>query len=95
MGITKRRMERDHDLYQLGVELCKEVGALEECDVHSGSLYDGGGEIQEAYKLAAARVARGEIELEYDENQRTITDAVKRAYEDNYHADSCMACDRD
>ncbi len=92
MGITKRRMERDHDLYDLGLQLCIEAGAIEECEMHPGSYYDGGGDVEEAYKLANSRISSGGIELDDGEDRKTITDAVKGAYEDNYHASKCMSC---
>lgn len=94
MGYTKRRFEREQDLHNLGVRLCIDVGALAECDNHPGSYYDGGGEVEEAYRLANSLISRGEIELESGEDRRTITDAIKGAYEDNVHADGCMSCDK-
>ena len=94
MGITKRLMERDQELYDLGLQLCIAVGAIEECQFHPGTYYDGGGEVEEAYKLANSRVSGGEIELWDSEDRRTITDAVKGAYEDNYGVDRCMQCQK-
>ena len=95
MGITKRLMERQQELYDLGRDLCIEVGALEECEYHSGTYYDGGGEVEEAYKLGNSRVTKGEIELGDNENRRTITDAIEHAYHDNYGMNECASCNRD
>lgn len=94
MGATKRGLERLEGLYDLGLQICIEVGAIEECEYHPGSYYDGGGDVEDAYRLAASRVKSGKIETSSTETQRTITDAVKAAYEDNYHADGCMSCDK-
>ena len=93
MGISKRHLERQQDLYDTGLQLCIEVGAIAECEHHPGSYYDGGGEVEDAYKLAASRVARGEIETSGNEGQQTVTDAIKAAYQDNFVADGCMSCD--
>lgn len=94
MGVAKRYMERQQDLYDLGRDLCIEVGALEECEYHPGTYYDGDGDVEDAYKLANARITKGEIQMASEEDRRTFTDAIKGAYEDNYGVDSCMSCDK-
>lgn len=93
MGYGKRGMERDQELYNLGLDLCVEVGALKQCDVHEGTYYDGDEEVTEAYKLANKRITDGEIELEAGETRETVTDAIKGAYDDNSNMSICSACD--
>jgi hypothetical protein len=83
-------MEDQQAAYDEGLALCVEAGAIEECENHEGTYFEGPEEVTEAYKLAARRVASGEI----GGTQREVTDAVKAAYEDNSGVDSCMQCDK-
>lgn len=99
MGGAKRMMEHAEELYSLGVALCLETGALQQCPIHDGMVFEGP-EGQDgllpAYKLAAFRVAKGLIDTsDWDDHQRDVTDAVKEAFEDNSGVDYCTACDRD
>ena len=93
MGFSKRTIERSQELYDLGREICIEVGALKQCEAHEGHYYDGGGEIVEAYELASSRIASGEIELEAGETRETVTEAIKGAYDDNANTSRCSACE--
>ena len=94
MGITKRQMEEDEARHQMGIELCIEAGALEECEYHPGSIYSGDEEVEEAYKLANARASKGQIEISERFTRRDLTDYVKKAYEDNCWATECMSCEK-
>jgi hypothetical protein len=94
MGGAKRLMEENEALRGEALQICLDVGALEECENHPGSYFDGGEEIQEAYKIANGRITNGEIELPSRISRRDFTDIIKDVYEDNYFAESCTYCQR-
>jgi hypothetical protein len=86
-----RDME-EFERYQMGVELCLEAGALEECEFHEGTYFQGEAEVEEAYKLANAKISRGELGDPTPDKRREITDAIKDAYNDNSAAIECNQC---
>lgn len=85
-----RQSEQEQEMYELGLSLCLEAGAIEECEAHPGSYFQGEEEVVSAYKIAAHKVKVGEINLD----QKAVTDAVKSAYDDNAGIDYCPSCDR-
>ena len=92
MSGIKRHIEDIEARYRFGLELCMETGALEECENHPGSYYEGDeGEdgLEAAYKLANSRITSGKLQME----RREATDAIKDAYEDNSGIDYCPSCD--
>lgn len=91
MGGAKRDMEEQEAMYGLGLNICVEAGAIEECEFHPGSFYEGQEDVVEAYKLAARNTKAGAYG---DLSQTDVTDAVKQAYEDNCGIDYCSSCDR-
>ncbi len=94
MGIAKRRMEEDEDLRNIAMGVCIDAGALAECEHHPGSYYDGGEEVEGAYRLANARISSGQIVLPNRIDRRAFTDFVKDVYEDNRGLDGCASCDK-
>jgi len=90
MSGIKRHMEDIEAAYQGGLALCIEAGAIEECEYHPGTYFEGGEPVEAAYKLAARKVKAGEI----GGKQIEVTDAVKSAYEDNSGIDYCSSCDK-
>lgn len=87
-----RDMEQEEQYY-LGVQLCLEAGALEECEFHEGTYFQGHAEVEDAYKLANAQISRGEFGEATPEKRREITDAIKTAYDDNSGASQCYQCE--
>jgi hypothetical protein len=78
MSQVKRLMEAQEGLRGLSLDILKEVGLLAECEVHAGTYYDGEqGDLEDAYKLANAKVTRGDIELPGGMSRRDFTDAIK------------------
>lgn len=93
MSLVKRMMERDEELGRLAISLLLETRALEECEIHAGTYYEGDGDVQEAYRLANARISRREIELPDGVSRRKFTDIIKSAHQDNSGADCCYSCE--
>jgi hypothetical protein len=94
MGGAKRLMEQNEALQNEALGLCLEVGALEECENHPGSYFEGDGDIEDAYRLANARITSAAIVLPAGVTRRDFTDVVKDVHEDNYFAEACTYCQR-
>ena len=79
MGGAKRLMEEQQAQYDDGLAACIAVDAIEECENHPGSYYEGSGDVEEAINRAAN-----------DEEKA----AIQTAYDDNSGIDYCPSCDR-
>ena len=79
MGGAKRLMEEQQAQYDRGLSLCIEAGAIEECENHPGSYFEGGEGLESALELAS------------DEEDEA---AIQEAYADNSGIDYCPSCDR-
>jgi hypothetical protein len=94
MGGMKHLMEQEEARYQMGLEYCLRVGAIEECEYHPGTYYDGGADVEDAYRLANSEISKGGHGEATAEKRKETTDAIKDAYEDNSGVDSCMQCEK-
>ena len=95
MSMAKRQLELQDDLRNLSLGVLKEVGLLAECESHPGTYFDGEqGDLEDAYKLANAKISRGDIELPGGASRRDFTDAIKDTYQDNAGIDYCSSCDK-
>lgn len=95
MSQAKRELEAREDLRTLSLDVLKEIGLISECDYHAGTFYDGGqGDLEDAYKLANAKITRGDIELPDGKTRRDFTDAIKDTYNDNAGVDYCTSCEK-
>ncbi len=94
MGYWKERAVEDQDRNDWARGILCEVGALEECENHDGTYFDGGGDVEEAYRLVNARITSGEIKLAAGETRRDLTDLIKAIYEENSGLDECQECAR-
>jgi hypothetical protein len=82
------------DFDDLALRLLCEVGAIEECEHHEGYYFDGQSELEEAYKLANARITAGQIVLSEDMSRRDFTYIIKEQYEFYVGAERCSYCDK-
>lgn len=78
MGGAKRLMEEQQAEYDEGLAACVAGGAIEECELHPGSYYEGSEDIDEVLEQA-------------DPQDRP---AIQMAYDDNSGIDYCPSCDR-
>jgi hypothetical protein len=62
MSVAKHTLEQLQELERLALAILCQAGALEECDYHRGMYFDGGGDVEEAYKLANAGISTNKIE---------------------------------
>ena len=73
----------------IAIEIALDARVLRKCEYHE-TLMPGGHDIQAAYKLGNARITAGQYRG-YD--RREMTDAIKKAVEDN-SLDECYFCER-
>ncbi len=90
MGGAKRMMEENEAKRGIALQIALEAGVLEQCEFHDDCIYEGGEEIESAYKLANHKVSHGELEGVF-ENRREMTDIIKDVVED-HAAEECYAC---
>ena len=94
MGFWKNKAMEQEAEYESARDLLCEVGALEECENHPGTYFDGGTDVTDAYKLANARVSSGEITLKPGQSRRDLTNLIKAVYDDNSGLGGCQECER-
>lgn len=65
---------------------------LEERENHPGTFFDGGDDVEGAYRLVNQRVTSGEIKLGKDQSRTDLTDLIMAVYDDNSGLTSCAEC---
>jgi hypothetical protein len=93
MSAAKELMIHAEDNRRWALSVLAEAGVLECCEAHSEYYYDGGNEVQEAYKLANAKITAGNAPFSPDE-RREATDAIKSAFESHDFVDGCRSCEK-
>jgi hypothetical protein len=92
MGIAKAKLFEAEENYATAISLLVEVGALEECEDHSGTFFDCDSEkLEDAYRLVNSRITAGKSPFG-DLSRSEATDLLKQAYEDNSGVDDCQEC---
>lgn len=81
MGGAKRLLEEQQADYDAGVAACAETGALEECEYHPGTFYEGP-EAEDGLRIALENASTDEERA-----------AIQSAYDDNSGIDYCSSCD--
>lgn len=92
MGRAKAAMMEHEDDVAAAAHFLAELGTLSTCHIH-GNLFDGDGDIEGAYKIAAYRHKRGQLSFGEGKSQLEVTDLIKEAYDDNAGMDVCGYCD--
>lgn len=93
MGGAKDQMIRDQENQQWALGVLAEAKVLEYCEHHSEYYYDGGEEVEAAYRLANVKISRGDAPFS-SAQRRKATDAIKAAFESHDFVDSCRSCDK-
>jgi hypothetical protein len=86
-------MEEQEAIRQQALEVCIEAGAIDECEYHEGIYFSGDEEVQEAYKVANAKITKGQIGLPKRMSRRDFTDLIKGAYDENAASYCCNICE--
>lgn len=93
MSIVKRALEADQDKFNVATEIAIEAGVLERCEYCEANVFQGGEEVEEAYKLGNTKFTQGELDGTFAD-RREMTDAIKAAAESGDHAaECCFHCD--
>lgn len=91
MGMAKRLLEEHEAKLSAALRIAIDAGALKVCEYHDDCIFDGGVEIENAYKLGNARFSSGKLDGVF-ETRREMTDCIKEVVEDNYLAEECPLC---
>lgn len=94
MGYWKKVGQDKEADYESARDLLCEAEALEECENHPGTFFEGSEPIESAYKLANAKITSGELELDEGQSRTDITDLLQSVYQDNAGLDGCPECER-
>jgi len=91
MGSLKNQMMANDDNRAYATSLLVDFGTLQECENHSGTFFEGDGDMEAAYRRANTMISRGEIKLG-DRTRREFTDSLKEAFDEHWVADGCNEC---
>ncbi|MEN3111145.1 hypothetical protein ACFONG_04715 [Uliginosibacterium paludis] len=83
-------MEDDEEKRGIAIQIALEAGVLEQCEFHEDCLFEGGEEIEAAYKLGNFKISNGEYGDVF-ESRREMTDLIKEVVQDN-SAEECYSC---
>lgn len=95
MGATKRLIEQNEEQERVAVRIAVQAGVLEQCDRHADCVYDGGNNVQNAYRTAAYRFKREADLQNLFSNQKELTDTIQRVVRENCGSDECQRCAHD
>jgi len=93
MSYWSEKALADQEEYEWARGILCEIGALEECENHPGTFFDGGNDVEGAYKLVNKRVTSGEIKLDKGQSRTDLTDLIKAVYDDNSGLTGCPECE--
>lgn len=88
MSIVKRELEATQDRFNVATEIAIEAGVLERCEFCEATVFQGGEDVEEAYKLGNTQFSQGEL-VGVFASRREMTDAIKAAVESSDHAAEC------
>lgn len=94
MGYWSDKAIEEAEGHPWALALLCEAGALNECDHHPGTYFEGDAPIEGAYRLVNARITSGEFVLPAGETRRDATDLLRSVYDDHAYASGCSACDK-
>lgn len=92
MSIIKRHMEDMEGRTNLATDIAIRAGVLERCEYCESTVFQGSGDIEDAYKLGNTLFSSGEVSDAFS-SRREMTDAIKETVESGDHAaDCCYHC---
>jgi len=94
MGYWKNKSMEDEGDYEWARGLLCDVNALQECENHDGTYFDGPEDVQEAYKRVNAQITSGAFKLKPGQSRRDVTNLIKAVYEDNSGLSKCPICEK-
>lgn len=94
MGGNKALIDEMRELRGMAMQVALEAGLLKECEYHPGIYYEGGSELQQAYRFANSQISARKVELPEGVSRKDFTDAIKSVYDDNSLPDECSICEK-
>jgi hypothetical protein len=91
MGYSKKLIDKQEEQYQASLGIALQAGALEECENHTGSYFNGPNDIEDAYNLGDEKFSKGEIANVFESGEE-MKETIKRAVEDFEGLDGCPLC---
>jgi len=91
MGQAKHMMEEMESKRAAALSIAIQAGVIEECEFHDACYFDGGADIEDAYKLGNHLFSQGDVKDAFD-SRREMTDLIKEVVEENRVADECQWC---
>jgi hypothetical protein len=86
MGIVKRNMEDDENLWSLATDILLRVGAIKMCEAHCCFYQANESMLQSAYKRGNFMVTQGNVICK----RTTLSAAIKKAY--GKMPEECSGC---
>ena len=90
MGFLKHLLAEEEGKRQIALSIAIEAGVIEECDNHDNTFFQGGTDIEDAYKLGNSKWSKGELQNIFA-NRREMTDIIQDVVEENC-AFECASC---
>jgi hypothetical protein len=89
MGLVKHAMEHHEHMREVAIGIAVQAGVLQKCMVHEDIVFEGGNDIEGAYKLANWRFTRGLLADTFP-TRKIMTDCIKGVVEE--HAGTECGC---
>lgn len=94
MGIAKHALMEAQEDQDWAVAYLVRHGVLKECDKHDGYIFDGLGDLDQAFRKTNADITNGKLPLRRGQTRGDITDLLQKVYESNSGVDYCTYCDK-
>lgn len=90
MGGAKRMMEEKEAKRGIVLQIALEAGVLEQCEIHEDCIFEGGENVEAAYKIGNFKISKGEYRDVF-ENRREMTDLILTVVQEHC-AEECYSC---
>lgn len=93
MGYWSDKAMEKEEAWEWAKGVLVEVAALEECENHPGTYFEGYADVEEAYRYVNRKVTSGDIVLKRGQTRKDLTDLIKEVYDDNSALSGCPECE--
>ena len=87
-----RMFEHNEEQERAALSIAVQAGVLKRCEYHPDFLFEGGNEIESAYKKGVYKFKHENELKELFHNTRELTDRIKSVVQDNGGVDECQRC---
>ncbi|EKO3434118.1 hypothetical protein ACE34P_002524 [Vibrio fluvialis] len=93
MSTIKRHMENEQHKFDVATDIAIQAGVLQLCEYCDSTVFQGSGDIEDAYDLGADMYASGDLGNVFDSEQDMI-DAIENTVQSGDHSgEVCFHCD--